>query len=117
MTCNMLPIIRAHPRRLPAIPGLLCESPVKQGEDGLPSAWPLRLTSADRPTFGEKPDTGNSVDRAIHPTSAKQGRIRSVGYRIDFQLRYIARKEAYPSPGSEHDICQIFNECAGVAGN
>ena len=58
------------------------------------SGW----TSADRPTFGEKPDTGNSVDRAIHPTFARQGRIRSVDYRIDFQLRYIARREAYPSP-------------------
>jgi hypothetical protein len=50
------------------------------------SGW----TSANRPTCGEKPGTGNSVDRAIHPTSAKQGRIRSVDDRIDFQLRYIA---------------------------
>jgi hypothetical protein len=58
------------------------------------SGW----TSANRPTFGEKPGTGSSVDRAIHPTSAKQGRIRCVHDRIDFQLRYIARKEAYPSP-------------------
>jgi hypothetical protein len=75
------------------------------------SGW----TSANRATFGEKPGTAKSVDRAIHPISAKQGRIRSVDNRIDFNFVISPEERLIRPRGSERDICQIFKECA--AGN
>ena len=53
-------------------------------------------TSPNCSAFGEKPGTGSSVDRAIHPASTKQRGVRGVDDRIDLQLGYIAVREAYP---------------------
>jgi hypothetical protein len=77
------------------------------------SGW----TPADRPTFGEKPGTGSSVDRAIHPTSAKQGRIRKLTVASTFNFVISPEGRLIRPQGSEHDICQILKKCAGVAGN
>jgi hypothetical protein len=88
---------------------------VKQGEDGPHQPDLSGRTSADRPTVSEA-RTGNSVDRAIPLTSAKQGRIRSVDDRIDFNFVISPEERLIRPRGSEHAVCQIFKECAGVAG-
>jgi len=77
------------------------------------SGW----TSADRPTFGEKPDTGNSVDRAIHPPPLSRDAFAASAIASTFNFVISPEERLIPPRGSEHDICQIFNECAGVAGN